>query len=104
MISKPRSTRPGHVTPKWTRVEPPAGFIPGLNHAFRSQTGLAVLISIEPTGPHLSISHPDRYPTWDEIADAKYTLLPGVTMSMILPGNPAEYVNLHDTTFHLYGA
>jgi len=69
---------------------------------------LAVLVALEPAGWHLSISHAPngrgrgRYPSWDEIADARYTLLPDdIAVAMILP--PAdEYVALHDTTFHLH--
>jgi hypothetical protein len=35
---------------------------------------------------HLSISCRDRYPTWEEIKDARYTLLPmGMTFAQILP-------------------
>lgn len=51
---------------------------------------------------HLSISCPDRYPTWDEIADAREELLPGdQTFGMVLP--PADqYVNVHDFVFHLH--
>lgn len=75
---------------------------------------LSVLIAKEPTGWHLSISHrfdvlgpngypsPGRYPTWDEIADARYDLLPDeVTMAMLLPPRD-QYVNIHPTTFHLH--
>lgn len=75
---------------------------------------LAACAAIEPLGPdgalewHLSISHRDhrgqfrRYPTWDEIADARYQLLPpDLTFVMYLP--PAEeYVAVHPTTFHLH--
>lgn len=51
---------------------------------------------------HLSISHPMRYPKWDEITDARYTLVPDhVTMAMILPPR-AEYVNIHKNCFHLH--
>jgi hypothetical protein len=51
---------------------------------------------------HLSISHPSRYPTWDEIRDARYALLPDdVTMAMLLPPQ-REYVNLHKNCFHLH--
>lgn len=61
-----------------------------------------------PMAWHLSISfrnhrgEPSRYPSWDEIADARYTLLPDdLTFAMLLP--PAgEYVNAHPTTFHLH--
>ncbi|SRR6266404_4383027 len=68
-----------------------------------------VLVSQEP-GPHsatlrwhLSISHPSRYPTWDEIKTARYKLVPhDATMAMILPP-PDQYVNVvaQDNVFHL---
>lgn len=69
---------------------------------------LRALVGEEPMGWHLSISftddcnRPTRYPTWDEIAHARYELLPGdVDFVMHLP--PAgEYVALHPTTFHLH--
>jgi hypothetical protein len=52
-------------------------------------------------GWHLSISHKTRYPLWDEIAEARYRLLPAnITMAMILP--PAEeYVNIMPRCFQL---
>jgi hypothetical protein len=69
-----------------------------------------ILVSQEP-GPHsftlrwhLSISHPSRYPTWDEIKTARYKLVPhDVTMAMILPP-PDQYVNVEaqDNVFHLH--
>lgn len=53
-------------------------------------------------GWHLSISHPDRYPTWDEIYSARYALLPAEAyMVMPLPP-PEEYVNIHKNCFHLF--
>lgn len=53
-------------------------------------------------GWHLSISHLQRYPTWDEVAEARYALIPDdVTVAMLLPPR-AEYVNLHSNCFHLY--
>jgi hypothetical protein len=69
---------------------------------------LRVLVGIEPLGWHMSISFTNhngvltRYPTWDEIADARDWLLPDdIGFVMHLP--PAdEYVALHDTTFHLH--
>jgi hypothetical protein len=69
---------------------------------------LQVIVGQEQDGWHLSISfadhkgRPSRYPRWDEIADARYMLVPkNVTMVMILPP-PEDYVALHDTTFHLH--
>ncbi len=45
-------------------------------------------------GWHLSISTPFRYPTWDEVAKARYELLPkGATMAMLLPPED-EYINV----------
>ena len=69
-----------------------------------------VIVAREPLGRdgalawHLSISHPSRYPTWDEIKTARYELTPPeVTMVMVLPP-PEEYVNLEaqDNVFHLH--
>lgn len=86
-------------------------------HVRRVADGLLqALAAHEPLGPagtyrwHLSISHvtnhlpprPGRYPTWDEIAHARYELLPAeLTFALLLP--PAdEYVAVHPTTFHLH--
>jgi hypothetical protein len=74
---------------------------------------LRVIVGVEPIGPggasrwHLSISHKSagkspRYPTWDEIAEARYRFMPDeITVAMLLPP-VAEYVELHATTFHLH--
>lgn len=51
---------------------------------------------------HLSISHRDRYPSWDEIREARYRYVPNhVTMAMLLPPR-SEYVNIHPNCFHLH--
>lgn len=51
---------------------------------------------------HLSISHPTRYPKWDEIKAARMRYVPhNVTMAMFLPGEQA-YVNIHPNCFHLF--
>jgi len=64
--------------------------------------------TIPAEGFHLSISHrkpdgsPGRYPSWDEIAHARYELCPAdITMAMLLPPMD-EYVAVHPTTFHLH--
>lgn len=72
---------------------------------------LTVLVGTLPDGTcHLSISHrtnhqpprPGRYPRWDEIADARDRFCPpDATMAMLLPP-AAEYIAVHDTTFHLH--
>lgn len=69
-----------------------------------------IMIAREPAGVegerlwHLSISCPDRHPSWDEIKTARYRLLPDdICMGMLLP--PSEYyVNVpqQDHVFHLW--
>lgn len=53
---------------------------------------------------HLSISTPWRYPTWDEVVKAWYSLVPGADQregAMILP-KMADYVNIHKYCFQVY--
>lgn len=53
---------------------------------------------------HLTISCPDRHPTWDEIKVARYRLLgPDMVVAMVLP-QPRFYVNLpaQDHVFQLW--
>lgn len=51
---------------------------------------------------HLSVSHPSRYPTWDELRDARYTFVPPhITMVMVLPP-PSQYVNTHPNCMQLH--
>jgi len=65
---------------------------------------LSVIAGPEPDGFHLSISHrtnthppkPGRYPTWDEICEARDRM-----MVQLLPPRD-QWVNVHSTTFHLW--
>lgn len=91
--------------------------LPGEHRAYVSESGCNVIVGLEPAGQapvgvwlppearllwHLSISHPGRYPSWDEVADVRYALVPDdVTMALLLPPS-AEYVNAHPTCFHLW--
>lgn len=108
----------------WKRVQPPApmrGAYPG-TRAWQLDVydgHLSVFVGREPADMenggrrilwHLSISHrtneacpqPGRYPTWDEIREARERFIPDeVTVAMLLPPK-AEYVNVHDTCFHLW--
>jgi hypothetical protein len=60
-----------------------------------------VIVTREWNKWHLSIAHPSRYPTWDEISEARYRVLPdGVWMAMMLPPR-SNYVNLHRWCFQL---
>lgn len=72
--------------------------------------GLRAILSEDvPGGWHLSVSFAAatptgkaRYPSWDEIADARYELLPSALTFVLFLPPPEEYVNLHDTCFHLH--
>lgn len=71
--------------------------------AWQTPNGLRVFAGKEPgIGWHMSISHPDRYPTWHEIRDARYKFCPDdIEMVMHLPPRSA-YVNVHQNCFHLH--
>lgn len=71
----------------------------------------AMVGTIPGHGKHLSISgmmrvgkylQPGRYPTWDEIKDARYRFVDDrIEMVMHLPPK-SEYVNVHQSCFHLH--
>lgn len=106
------------------RIEPPAVFLQqalaaGAQHVAAYRMGrCAILVGLEPKGfrtsaielandgPlrwHLSISHPGRYPHWDEISEARDRLLPADrAFVMLLPAAWDEYVNVHPNCFHLW--
>jgi len=51
---------------------------------------------------HASIACTDRYPTWDEILDARYTFFTeDDEVFQYLPPK-REYLNLHKNCFHLW--
>lgn len=69
-----------------------------------------IIFGLEPTEEeqrprwHLSISCPDRHPTWDEIKTARYRLAgPDIVMAMVLP-RAEDYVNVpaQDHVFQLW--
>jgi len=70
----------------------------------------SVIVALEPAGGshrwHLSIAHPARYPSWDEIKTAVYAIptLGGIFMAQILSPveDEGDWVNAHDNCFHLY--
>ena len=105
-------------------MDPPAAFLRqalayGAQHVAAYRMGrCAILLGQEPKGfrtseidvpghtPlrwHLSISHPRRYPNWDEISEAREKLLPAdLAFVMLLPAAWDEYVNVHPNCFHLW--
>lgn len=51
---------------------------------------------------HLSVSHPHRYPTWDELKELRYRFLPDYkTFALLFPPSN-QYVNEHPNCFHLH--
>lgn len=84
--------------PKVTRIMLPTGTE---IHAYRNDL-LVMMVSIEDGKYHLAISHPHRYPSWNEIKEARYELIPdNLTMAMLLPPK-LQYVNVHKNCFHLW--
>jgi hypothetical protein len=76
----------------------------GLLHAIRSVDAgkLHLSVSWAPQSERQARRGSVRYPTWDELADARDVLLPDhLAFGMILPKR-AEYVAVHPTTFHLH--
>ena len=64
--------------------------------------GFFVITSIDNGAFHMSISKNDRYPTLDEIVEARNYLCPlYMTMAMIIPPKE-QYVNVHKNCFHLF--
>lgn len=62
----------------------------------------SVIVSKDGGKWHLSIAHPNRYPTYDEIKKARYKFLANeLYMAMIFPPKE-EFVNLHNNCFHLW--
>lgn len=67
---------------------------------------LKVILSIEDHGGkivrHVSVSCKDRYPTWDEIKEVRYTFMEDKHEAIMIFPPKDEYVNLHNNTFHLW--
>lgn len=67
------------------------------------QTSVVERPDTEPLRWHMSVAHPSRYPTWDEIVVARNELLPAdKVFAQILPASWDEYVNIHQNCFHLW--
>jgi hypothetical protein len=76
---------------------------------FKTIPGHMVIHAMEDTPHgklrHVSISFPTRYPTWDEIKDAKYHFFKDDEDAMMLLPRKTDnvrYVNLHPNCFHLW--
>jgi hypothetical protein len=51
---------------------------------------------------HMSISHPSRYPNWDEIAAARYKLIPADRDAVMVLPPEGEYINHHENCFQVH--
>jgi hypothetical protein len=61
-----------------------------------------ILVGEQKAGWHLSISKQDKLPSWEEVRDARYELIPDeATMALLLPAR-SEYVNVHEFTLQMY--
>lgn len=77
--------------------------INGINcDIYSTSTDCLIMVSSELTGKHLSISHQERYPTWDEIKSARYKLMDKNTDAIMYLPKESDYVNVHQNCFHVY--
>jgi hypothetical protein len=77
--------------------------VPGVNDHLRTYRlgECSVIVTKEYGQWHLSIAHRARRPSWDEVAEARYRILPdGVTMAMLLPPM-RDYLNIHENCYQL---
>jgi hypothetical protein len=115
VLRRNRRRAPRHPTPGTTRqprpdlVEVPAG--PAVQHLNINRANsylrtftlgeCSVIVTKEYDRWHLSIAHPRRDPTWEEIKQCRYALLPStIVVAMLLPP-PAQYVNIHEHCFQM---
>lgn len=99
---------------RWFRM--PEGATP-MGRAYKAHVedgDLLALVSRDEVEPgkrlwHVSVSHrdkagkPDRCPTWDELKMAVYRLVDAdVPFVLIFPRRSAPYLNVHDTTLHMW--
>ena len=87
---------------KFLEKDPRRCPVPGGRYFVSEDQKATVLISEDNGLMHLSISRHDRYPEWDEIKNAVYTLLPEEkTYAMYFPPK-SQFVNIHPNCFHVY--
>ena len=71
--------------------------------AYRINNRRNVIISLDGDSEqvHISISHAQRYPAWDEIKAIKYHFYSGLHMAIYIPSDP-NYINFHENCLHLF--
>lgn len=73
---------------------------------YESPEGLHIIAAHEPTGWHISVTGPMRYPTWDELRDIAWAIRPKQAFSILIPprSEGTEYLNLQGHCIHLWEA
>lgn len=80
------------------------GIQPGSRAYLLGRCTILVSPPFDGQGWHMSISHEQRYPTWDEVCAAWYGLVPDAdtrSAAMILPPK-ADYINIHNFCFQVH--
>lgn len=80
--------------------------VPGAR-GYRAKDGLQIIVSKDNTAKwgellHVSVSRPDKYPSWDEIVQVKLHFFGDMKDSMMLIPKRTNYVNVHKNCFHLW--
>lgn len=85
---------------EWTEVAVPPGF---QGRAFEHLTRpLRALVAIENGRVHMSVSHRERIPTWEELGIARDALLPA-DMHFCIPHPPRRFwINYNRRVLHLH--
>lgn len=87
---------------RWTEIRTPLFVAAFGGQMMQSNTGCTVVYGREAGLLHLSVSHENRYPTWDELASARDLIgTPEQRFVMVFPSHD-EYVNVHQSTLHLW--
>ena len=75
--------------------------VPGATR-WESSSGCVAFAGVEGGRWHVSVSHPSRVPSWDEMRTAREAMTPDeVTMAILFPPS-AAYVNVHERCLHLW--
>lgn len=75
--------------------------------AYRTKDGIRIIKSIDNTPKwggllHISISRQDRYPSWDEIVEAKLVFFGDMKDTMMVIPKRSDYVNISNNCFHIW--
>lgn len=95
-VNRPRSAGRGLVV---EHVGPAPAWLPG-PPGEHYRVGECDVLQTDRT--HLSISHPRRDPTWEEIAAARYALLPRMRDCVLVLPPDDEYVNVVEHCFQVH--